>query len=71
MRSRDGDYFELSCLQIQLHLAAQQDLGHSDLCQQGREGDGGSPCEDTQGSLTLTLFTLKSKSQIPESQIQK
>ena len=57
MRSRVGDHFELSCLQIQLHLAAQQNLGHSDLCQQSREGDGGGPGEDTQGSLTLTLFT--------------
>ena len=57
MRSRLGDYFELFCFQIQLHLAAQQDLGHSDLCQQSREGYGGSPGKDAQGSLTLTLFT--------------
>ena len=37
--------------QVQLHLAAKPDLGHSDLSQQGREGDGGSPGEGTERNI--------------------
>ena len=45
------DSLQFLYFQVQLHLAAQSDLGHGDLGQQGRAGDGGRPGENTERNM--------------------
>ena len=51
MQTRVQGNLQILFFQVQLHLAAKPDLGHSDLSQQGREGDGGRPGEGTERNI--------------------